>query len=183
MRYLDFSTTTCSNGRSPHGQARRPPISTTAPTIIEIPAEIKGLAGPIQALVDKVADERKKHSRGGSAVDYDSVENEYSDMAAEFEVAAHGVTLESLGTSADRVEMNGRLYCRVLEGKAEFRTKAGPVPVTRWLYREIGGRSSERSDVGPHRSADRGCRGPLDPGGGQRESRTSCSRARLEKRS
>jgi len=113
--------------------------------MVEVPEDLKDLAGAFERLVGAVQRSRKR-AEGDRSVDYAQVEAEYQRLAQEIERTAHEKTLSQFAQDAERVIVGGRTYVRVLESDAVFRTRVGEVRVNRWLYREEGVRNGETID-------------------------------------
>ncbi|MBI4516587.1 MAG: ISKra4 family transposase [Deltaproteobacteria bacterium] len=114
--------------------------------IIEFPSDLKGMADAVQAFLSEVKKVRADHSKGGGAVDYERVEKQYGELSARIECEAHGATLRSLASDANRVSIRGKLCASVGTFTADFFTKSGPTPVPRKLFREVGVRNGPTFD-------------------------------------
>ena len=106
--------------------------------VIAVPVSCKGLAQSIRELITTVRSRIESLRQGGEAVDYSAVEREIGELTAAIECAAHGCTLSSLEVDARRVEIAGKIYTRVGDGIGMYYTLAGPIQVSRSLYRELG---------------------------------------------
>src|SRR5215475_10942875 len=109
--------------------------------LIEMPEELKGVGEAVQALVQQVA-ANWRSTRGGRAVDYATIERQVAAGAAAIERASHQAVLQGLDIDQARVRIEGKVYRRVERYAAEYYTKAGPVRVTRTLYRKQGERTA-----------------------------------------
>jgi hypothetical protein len=110
--------------------------------VMEMPEELKGVGEAIQALVKQVAASWRS-TRGGRAVDYATIERQVAAGAAAIERASHQAVLQGLDVDQPRVVIEGQVYRRVGRYEAEYYTLAGPVRVTRTLYREQGQRTAK----------------------------------------
>lgn len=100
----------------------------------------------VQALLE-LADEAHQRGRSdGDSVDYGAFEERVSEATAELERAVHHVALSSLDVDAPFVCVWGKHYRRVHRTERAYSTMAGPVPVLRTLYREVGKRSGPSLD-------------------------------------
>jgi hypothetical protein len=110
--------------------------------VIEIPEELKGVSDAVQALVRQV-EASWRSTRGGRAVDYAAIERQVAAGAAAIERASHQAVLQGLDIDQPRVGIEGQVYRRVGRYEADYYTLAGPVRVTRTLYREQGQRTAK----------------------------------------
>lgn len=110
--------------------------------VMEMPEGLKGVGEAIQALVKQVAASWRS-TRGGRAVDYATIERQVAAGAAAIERASHQAVLQGLDVDQPRVVIEGQGYRRVGRYEAEYYTLAGPVRVTRTLYREQGQRTAK----------------------------------------
>ena len=110
--------------------------------VIEIPDELKGVGEAVQAMVWKV-EATWRSTRGGRAVDYAEIEGQMTAGAAAIERASHQAVLQGLDVDQPRVGIEGKVYSRVGRYEADYYTMAGPVRVTRTLYREQGQRHAK----------------------------------------
>lgn len=116
------------------------------PIVITLSPELKGLAAPIRALVSK-AEALVRSGRGGHAVDYGAIEREIEQLSADIERSAHADILASLEVDAPRVCIGGKRYALVGHSPATYYLMAGPVTLTRALYREVGVRNGKTVDA------------------------------------
>lgn len=114
--------------------------------VLEVSENLKGLEGPLVALVAE-AERRLRDARQGRGVDYELFEQRVGERLAEVERTVHGATLAALDVDAEHVLINGRLHARVGRNPAEYKCQAGPVPVTRSLYRPLGERNAPTVDL------------------------------------
>lgn len=109
--------------------------------IVEIPAHLKGLAKAMRAMVGRVTT-FERDARRHREVDYRAHEQALADCAAEIERQAHGASLASLECDRDRICIDGVPHVRVLRDVvAEYKTRVGPVAVSRSLFRREGVRN------------------------------------------
>ena len=86
-------------------------------------------------MVDEVV-EFERTGRRWRSLDYGAHEDRLAELAASIERESHGVSLSSLNETAARLLIDGVEYVRVLaDVSAEYKTRVGPVPVSRSLYR------------------------------------------------
>jgi hypothetical protein len=110
--------------------------------VLEMPEELKGVGEALQAFVRQVeASWRSTH--GGRAVDYATIERQIAAGAAAIERASHQAVLQGLDIDQPRVRIEGQEYRRVGRYAADYYTLAGPVRVTRTLYRAQGQRTTK----------------------------------------
>jgi len=110
--------------------------------VIEIPDELKGVGEAVRAMVHQV-EATWRSTRGGRAVDYAEIERQVATGAAAIERASHQAVLQGLDLDHPRVVIEGQVYSRVGRYAADYYTQAGPVRVTRTLYREQGQRNAK----------------------------------------
>jgi hypothetical protein len=110
--------------------------------VIEIPEELKGVGEAISALIWQV-EATWRSTRGGRALDYQKIERQVASGAAAIERASHQAVLQGLDVDQPRVRVDGKVYRRVGRYEADYYTMAGPVRVTRTLYRERGQRNAK----------------------------------------
>ena len=110
--------------------------------VLEIPEELKGVGEAIQAVVRQV-EASWRSTRGGRAVDYATIERQVAAGAAAIERASHQAVLQGLDIDQAHVSIAGQVYHRVGRYEADYYTLAGPVRVTRTLYREQGQRNAK----------------------------------------
>lgn len=121
-------------------------MQNNAPIVVEFPPFLKGLADEVRAFVAAIRKVRTKNSAGGGAVDYPAVESLYAEHSARIERQAHEATLSSLDVDAARVQIRGQMHYSAGRFTADFKTQAGPVSVTRTLYRPAGIRNAPTVD-------------------------------------
>lgn len=100
--------------------------------VIEIPEELKGVGEAVSNMIRQVQGAWRS-TRGGKALDYVQIERQLAEGVAAIERASHQAVLQRL----DKVY--GRVGCY----EAGYYTMAGPVVVTRTLYRELGRRNAK----------------------------------------
>lgn len=110
--------------------------------VMEMPEELKGVGEAVQAMVRQV-EASWRSTRGGRAVDYATIERQVAAGAAAIERASHQAVLQGLDIDQPRVVIEGQVYRRVGRYEADYYTLAGPVRVTRTLYREQGQRTAK----------------------------------------
>jgi hypothetical protein len=110
--------------------------------VIEIPDELKGVSEAVRAMVRQV-EATWRSTRGGRALDYPEIERQVAAGAAAIERASHQAVLQGLDVDQPRVVIEGQVYSRVGRYEADYYTMAGPVRVTRTLYRERGQRNAK----------------------------------------
>jgi hypothetical protein len=110
--------------------------------VLEMPEELKGVGEAIQALVRQV-EASWRSTRGGRAMDYATIERQVAAGAAAIECASHQAVLQGLDIDQPRVRIEGQEYRRVGRYEADYYTLAGPVRVTRTLYRAQGQRNAK----------------------------------------
>jgi hypothetical protein len=110
--------------------------------VIEIPDELKSIGEAVRTLVRQV-EATWRSTRGGRALDYAAIERQVAAGAAAIERASHQVILQGLDVDQPRIVIEGQVYRRVGRYEADYYTLAGPVRVTRTLYREQGQRNAK----------------------------------------
>jgi hypothetical protein len=110
--------------------------------VLEMPEELKGVGDAIKTLVRQV-EAIWRSTRGGRAIDYATIERQVAANAAAIERASHQAMLQGLDVDQPRVRIEGQGYHRVGRYEGEYYTLAGPVRVTRTLYREQGQRNAK----------------------------------------
>ncbi len=114
--------------------------------VIEVPEELKPLGEAFLGVV-AVVKEAQERTRGGKALDYAAVEAAIGDAVARMERAGHEVVLGALDVDRPWVVIGGARHARVGRCAATYYTMAGPVEVTRSLYREVGKRNGKVVDA------------------------------------
>ena len=110
--------------------------------VLEIPEELKAVGEAVEAMVNQIA--AAWRSTGGSqAVAYAEIEAQLAAGAAALERAGHQAILQGLDVDQPRVRIDGKVYAAVGRYAATYYTMAGPVEVTRTLYREVGERNAK----------------------------------------
>ncbi len=111
--------------------------------IVRIPARHKGLATAMQTMADAVTSfEREAPRQRG--VDYRTHERALAGHAATIEREAHAVSLSALDMDAERIRIGGVMHVRVLRDVvAAYKSRVGPVPVARSLFRAEGERNAK----------------------------------------
>jgi hypothetical protein len=110
--------------------------------VLEIPEGLKAVGEAVAARVDQI--EAAWRSPGGSqAVAYAEIEQQLAVGAAAIERAGHQAILQGLDVDQPRVRIDGKAYAAVGRYAATYYTLAGPVEVTRTLYREVGERNAK----------------------------------------
>jgi hypothetical protein len=110
--------------------------------VLEMPEELKGVGDAIKTLVRQV-EATWRSTRGGRALEYATIERQVAASAAAIERASHQAVLQGLDVDQARVQIEGKVYYRVGRYAADYYTLAGPVRVTRTLYREQGQRHAK----------------------------------------
>lgn len=114
--------------------------------VLEVPEDLKSLEVPLRAMVAE-AERRLQDGRQGRRVDYELFEQRLSERLAEVERTVHGATLAALDVDAERILINDKPYARVGRYSEEYKCQAGPVAVTRSLYRPAGERNAPTVDL------------------------------------
>jgi len=114
-----------------------------ATILVEIPDVLKPILEPsIQAYVAEVA-RQVREGEGRRRVDYAGFERQLAEKTAAMERAGHQAALSALDVDAPRLLLNDVEHTRVGRYAADYKTPAGPVPVMRSLYRQVGERNGE----------------------------------------
>lgn len=106
--------------------------------LVEIPDGLKDFADAIRSVVACVS-EQCKSAFGGRAVRYGAFEDTLAEACAHIECAGHAATLGALDVDAPAVLIDGVRHVRGGHAPATYYCMAGPVEVTRTLYRAPGG--------------------------------------------
>jgi hypothetical protein len=110
--------------------------------IVRIPARHKALAQAVTAMVERVITFETEAPKQRS-VDYRAHERALAADAGEIERQAHVVSLSALDVDAERIRIDGVGHTRVLHAEpAEYKTRVGPVPIVRSLFRPEGARNA-----------------------------------------
>ena len=110
--------------------------------VIEISEELKAVGEAVEALARQIA-AAWRSTRGGKALAYAEIEQQLAAGAAAIERAGHQAILQGLDVDRPQVLIEGKEYVRVGRYEATYYTLAGPVEVTRALYREVGQRNAK----------------------------------------
>lgn len=116
-----------------------------ATIVLEIPEEVNAVT---PALLDVVETVRKQAERGrmGASADFAKFERQLADKMNAVERVALGVALGALDVDLPKVLIDGVHHVRVLRTETTFMGLAGPVSVTRSLYRPAGERNAALVD-------------------------------------
>ena len=114
--------------------------------VLEVDEDLKGLELPLRALFAE-AERRLTDARQGRRVDYELFEQRLVQRLGDVERRVHAATLGALDVDAERVLINGKPHARVGRNPAEYKAQAGPVVVTRSLYRPLGERNAPTVDL------------------------------------
>jgi len=110
--------------------------------VLEIPEELKAVGEAVEAMVSQIVVAWR--STGGSqAVVYTEIEKQLAAGAAAIERAGHQAILQGLDVDQPRVRIDGKVYAAVGRYAATYYTMAGPVEVTRTVYRAVGERNAK----------------------------------------
>jgi hypothetical protein len=110
--------------------------------VLEIPDELKAVGEAVEAMVDQIAATWRSTS-GSQAVAYAEIEAQLATGTAAIERAGHQAILQGLDVDQPRVRIDGKVYAAVGRYAATYYTMAGPVEVTRTVYREVGERNAK----------------------------------------
>ena len=110
--------------------------------VLEIPEELKAVGEAVEALV-RLTVSTWRRTVGGHAVVYSEIEEEVAASVAAIERASHQAVLQGLDVDEPRVNIEGQPYACVGRYPATYDTLAGPVEVTRTLYRAVGQRNAK----------------------------------------
>ena len=110
--------------------------------VLEIPEELKAVGEAVEALLRLTA-AAWRSTTGGQAVAYSEIEEQVAASVAAIERASHQAVLQGLDVDEPRVSIEGQPYARVGRYAATYYTLAGPVEVSRTLYREVGQRNAK----------------------------------------
>lgn len=115
---------------------------TRKTVLVEVPEDLADAVKEFLAGINAATPD----TRGGRAVDYLAFSRAVERSAAELEQSTHRRLLQELDVDAERVLIRGKRHTRVGRYEATYNTKAGPVRVTRSLYREDGCRNADTVD-------------------------------------
>src|SRR5262249_16355558 len=110
--------------------------------VLEIPEELKAVGEAVAAMVTQIETAWRSTS-GSQAVAYAEIEAQLAAGAAGIGGAGHQAILQGLDVDQPRVRIDGQVYAAVGRYKAAYYTMAGPVEVTRTLYREVRERNAK----------------------------------------
>jgi hypothetical protein len=106
-----------------------------AQIVIEVAEELKGvLAKPLREYA-KTVEAQAREGDHGRRVDYLRFSTRLAERTAALERAGHAVALGALDVDAAHVLINDERHAQVGRYPADYKTPAGPVEVTRSLYR------------------------------------------------
>ena len=114
--------------------------------VLEVPEELNGIVPALREVLATAMTQVERGRTGGS-VDYAAFECLMAEKAAEVERRAHEAALAALDIDLPRVVVNKVLHVRVLRKETTFMGLAGPVCVTRSLYRPVGQRNAPVVDL------------------------------------
>ena len=110
--------------------------------VLEIPEELKAVGEAAAAMVNQI-EAAWRSTGGGQAVAYGEIEAQLAAGAAAIERAGHQAVLRGLDVDQPHVRIEGQVYAAVGRYAATYYTLAGPVEVTRTLYRALGERNAK----------------------------------------
>jgi hypothetical protein len=110
--------------------------------VLEMPEELKAVGEAVEAMVAQIT-AAWRSTDGGQAVAYGEIEAQLAAGAAAIERAGHQAVLQGLDVAQPRVRIDGQAYVAVGRYAATYYTLAGPVEVTRTLYRAVGDRNAK----------------------------------------
>ncbi len=110
--------------------------------VLEMPEELKAVGEAVEAMVAQITAAWRR-TDGGQAVAYGEIEAQLAAGAAAIERAGHQAVLQGLDVAQPRVRIDGQAYAAVGRYAATYYTLAGPVEVTRTLYRAVGDRNAK----------------------------------------
>lgn len=116
-----------------------------ATIVIEIPEEVNAVAPALQDLLETVQ-RQVRRGRVGASADFAQFERQLAEKMNVLERKALGVALGALDVDSPKVLIDGVLHSRVLRGETSFMGLAGPVAVTRSIYRPSGERNAPTVD-------------------------------------
>jgi len=117
------------------------PVATI---VIEFPESCKSMVEPVRALVELV--EKLSHPASRSR-EFAGVEAQVATAAARVECAALGEVLRSLDATTERVAYDGATWKSLGAGEKTYFTAAGPVTISRKLFRKEGEHNGPTLDV------------------------------------
>jgi len=110
--------------------------------VLEIPEELKAVGEAVEAMVTQI-EAAWRSTSGSQAVAYAEIEEQLAAGAAAIERAGHQAILQGLDVDQPHVRIDGKVYAAVGRYEAAYYTMAGPVEVTRTLYREVRERNAK----------------------------------------
>src|SRR5262245_18961966 len=110
--------------------------------VLEIPDELKAVGEAVEAMVSQI-EAAWRSTAGSQALAYAEIEAQLAAGAAAIERAGHQAVLQGLDVDRPRVRIDGKVYAAVGRYAATYYTMAGPVEVSRTLYREVGERHAK----------------------------------------
>jgi hypothetical protein len=113
--------------------------------VIEVPEELKEFGEVMQRTLAMVVKARGA-TVGSKALDYAEMERTLSEQCGALEREGHRVILQALDIDRKQVEIGGQRHTRVGRSEATYYTMAGPVAISRALYRCDGKRNAKVVD-------------------------------------
>lgn len=115
-----------------------------ATIVVEFPESCKAIVEPVRALVALV--EKLSHPSSRSR-EFAGVEAQVAESTARIECAAVGEVLRSLDAATERVACDGATWRSLGADEKTYFTAAGPVTITRRLFRKEGQHNGPTLDV------------------------------------
>lgn len=112
-----------------------------ATMMLKIPEGLNALVPAMQEMIETVQ-KQVERGRMGASAHFLEFERLLADRVGGVERAAQSVALGALDPDLPKILVDGVLHARVLRAQATFMGLAGPVPVTRSLYRPVGERNA-----------------------------------------
>lgn len=117
------------------------------PIMLEVPAVLKEMVPALRELLKRVEQQVERAAGLSPTTKYQEFETALREGACAIERVAHGVALAALDVDAPHLRIDGIEHARVGRHETTFMSQAGPVPVTRSLYRRVGDRNGATVDL------------------------------------
>lgn len=115
------------------------------PIVVEVPAAFKA-ASLCLARLFELAESVRSAAASGQSVSYASVEQTFALGLNAAQCELHAAVLGAMAPEDERLLVDGVLHRKALRAATTFYCAAGPVSVTRWLYRPCGDRHAPTVD-------------------------------------
>ena len=115
------------------------------PIVVEVPAAFKAAAQCFSRLCE-LAESARQAAAAGEPFAYAELERTFVLGAQVVQCDLHAVVISAMAFEDSRLNIDGVLHRRTVQATTTFYSLAGPVPVTRWLYRPLEKRDAPTVD-------------------------------------